>query len=532
MKQITSSRLIIITSAFIILFGNYTFFENILDVYPINLKNSLFLLSLPVLFGSVTAILLSLVCHKYTIKPVLIAVLLTSSSAAYFMDSYNIIIDEAMIDNIVNTDIQESLDLVSFNQFLYILFLGIVPSALVYKVRIRYFPSFTKACFSRIKLIGFSVVIIIMLVVALGSFYASFFREHKPLRFYSNPSYYIYSMGKYASKFYQGALTPVKQIGLDAKIPPSDEDRELIIVVVGETARADHFSLNGYGRQTNPYLQKEDLISFKNFWACGTSTAISVPCMFSMYERSDYTKSKANSTENVLDVLQRAGVNVIWLDNNSTSKGVATRVPYESLKEPDKNPLCDIECRDVGMLENLQNHIDRHPSGDILIVLHQMGNHGPAYYKRYPKEFEKFTPTCQTNQLEDCTQEEIINAYDNAILYTDYFLSRTIALLKKNTDRFESALFYVSDHGESLGENNLYLHGLPYMFAPDSQTNVPVIMWLGDEIKKEVDFASLKKNINTKYSHDNVFHTLLGLMEVQTSLYKKGMDLIIHDQDD
>ena len=339
-------------------------------------------------------------------------------------------------------------------------------------------------------------------------------------------------MGKYASKFYQSALTPVRQIGLDAKIPASDEDRELIIFVVGETVRTDHFSLNGYERQTNPYLEKQDVISFRNFSACGTSTAVSVPCMFSMYDRSNYSKGKADTTENVLDVLQWAGVNVIWLDNNSSSKGVATRVPNESYKGTDKNQVCDIECRDVGMLENLQAYIDEHPRGDIFIVLHQMGNHGPAYFKRYPKEFEKFIPTCQTNQLEDCTQEEIINAYDNAILYTDYFLSKTIELLISNANEFESALFYVSDHGESLGENNLYLHGLPYLFAPDTQTKVPVIMWFRGEIQDEVNFSSLKENINNKYSHDNVFHTILGLMEVQTTFYDKDMDLIIHNEDD
>jgi len=532
MKQITISKLIISTTAFIILFGNFTFFANIINVYPINLKNSLFLLSLPILFGSVTVILLSLACYKYTIKPVLITVLLVSSLSAYFMDSYHVIIDDSMIDNIVNTDLAESLDLISFKQFLYFLFLGIAPSTFIYRAKVHYSPNLLHAIYSKLKIIGIAVATIIVLVLVFGSFYASFFREHKPLRFYANPSYYLYSIVKYVGKSYGNALAPFRQIGLDSVIPPTDEDRELIIFVVGETARSDHFSLNGYDRQTNPYLEKQDVISYKNFWSCGTSTAVSVPCMFSMYERSDYSKSKANSTENVLDVLQRAGVNVIWLDNNSNSKGVALRVPYESFKAADKNPVCDIECRDIGMLENLQQYIDDHPSGDIFIVLHQKGNHGPAYFKRYPKEFEKFIPACQTNQLEDCTQQEIINAYDNAILYTDYFLSRTIALLNNNSDNFETALFYASDHGESLGENNLYLHGLPYLFAPDAQTSVPVIMWFGGEIKNEINFSSLKENINNKYSHDNIFHTLLGLMEVQTSLYEKDMDLISHDEDD
>ena len=291
--------------------------------------------------------------------------------------------------------------------------------------------------------------------------------------------------------------------------------------------------MNGYDKKTNPYLEQENVISFDNMWACGTSTAYSVPCMFSIYGRSDFSKSKAQSTENILDILQRVGVNVIWLDNNSDSKGVADRIPYQSFKSSKNNPVCDIECRDEGMLTNLQTYIDSHLTGDIFIVLHQMGNHGPSYYKRYPKQFETFNPVCNSNQLEQCTQEEISNTYDNAIVYTDYFLSKAIQLLKGNASKFESALVYVSDHGESLGENNLYLHGLPYMIAPDTQIHVPIIMWFSDSFDKEdVNIEQLKKQKHQKLSHDNLFHTILGLMEIKSSVYDKKMDIVGREYND
>ena len=343
----------------------------------------------------------------------------------------------------------------------------------------------------------------------------------------------MYSIGKYAGQFLKNKATSLRVIGVSAKISTSDERRKLVIFVVGETARADHFSLNGYHKKTNPYLEEDDVLSFRNTWACGTSTSDSVPCMFSIYGHADFNKSKAKATENVLDILQRAGTNVIWLDNNSSSKGVADRVPYESYKTPDKNPVCDSECRDVGMLANLQTYINQHPSGDIFIVLHQMGNHGPAYFKRYPPQFEKFAPTCQTNQLENCSLEEINNAYDNAILYTDYFLSEAIALLNKNSGPFKSALLYVSDHGESLGENGLYLHGLPYIIAPDTQKRVPMIMWFSDnfENKNKINLRSLRKKIDDKYSHDHIFHMILGLMEVKTDVYNEALDIIDHVYD-
>jgi lipid A ethanolaminephosphotransferase len=178
------------------------------------------------------------------------------------------------------------------------------------------------------------------------------------------------------------------------------------------------------------------------------------------------------------------------------------------------------------MLVGLQEYIDAHPKGEIVIVLHQMGNHGPAYYKRYPKSFEKFSPVCKSNQLEQCTQSQITNAYDNAILYTDYFLSKVIGLLKANDEKFATAMFYVSDHGESLGENGLYLHGFPYAIAPEAQKHVPAVMWFGKqyEIKKEI----VKRNASKAYNHDFLYHTMLGMLEVNTSIYRPELD-ILHD---
>ncbi len=521
LKEMTSTQLIILLALFFITFGNATFFSNVTDVYPVNLKNFGFLLSLAWGFSGAIVILLALVCYPYTFKPIVISLLLISSFAGYFMDSYNTVIDDSMIENIVHTDFAESLDLFSLKLALYVIFLGILPSCLVYKINIT-FGTGWQLVFSRIKLIGLTLLSVLAVVFIYSNFYSSFFREHKPLRYYANPSYYIFSAGKYLNGLFVRDALAIKEIGLDARQPAHDKDRELVIFVLGETARADRFSLNGYDRETNPLLKKENVVSYSDFWSCGTSTATSVPCMFSSINTNEYSKDKVQATENVLDVLQHAGVNVLWLDNNSDSKGVAKRIPYQNYKDPEVNSVCDPECRDVGMLKNLQSYIDTHPQGDIFIVLHQMGNHGPAYYKRYPAEFEKFTPVCKTNQLEDCSKEELNNAYDNAILYTDYFLSEVIGLLKKNTEFFETALFYVSDHGESLGENGLYLHGLPRFIAPDTQTHVPVIIWVDDDFNG-ITMNSLAKKANNTYTHDNVFHSILRFMEIKSTIYNKQM---------
>lgn len=527
--NISNSSLIILASLFLVLCGNISFFSHVTEVYPITPENSVFLLSLSALFICINTILFSLVCFKRTTKPVLISILLISSLAAYFMDTYNVVIDDLMIDNIVKTDTNEALDLFSFKQIIYLLLLGILPSVLIYKVNITQ-TTFKRSLLSNALLFAGSLALSTILILSLSNFYASFFREHKPLRYYANPSYYIYSSIKYINSLFESSTQPLKKIGLDAKTVSDNNHRKLVILVVGETARSDHFSLNGYNKKTNPLLEKENVFSFDNVWSCGTSTAHSVPCMFSIYGRADFRKSKGATTENVLDILKRAGVNVVWLDNNSSSKGVAERVGAIDYKSPEINPVCDTECRDVGMLANLQTYIDSHSEGDIFIVLHQMGNHGPAYYKRYPKAFEAFTPTCQTNQLEQCTQEEIINAYDNALLYTDYFLSQTIDFLKTNDNQFKTAMLYISDHGESLGENNLYLHGMPYMIAPDEQTHVPMVMWFGDDTGNSgINHSRLTQKIHTQLSHDHLFHTVLGLMDIASSVYDANMDITKHE---
>lgn len=511
-------------SLFLAVFFNLSFFRHALEIYPVSAGNLAFLASLFVLLTACNALLLGLVSWRYVTKPLLIVVLLVSSLTAYFMDVYHVIIDNDMIRNIVKTDIGESSDLFSFRLVLYFILLGLLPSVLIYRTTIET-GALKAELVSKLKVIAVSVVVIVAVVLVFGKSYSSFFREHKTVRFYANPAYYIYSAGEYLSETLHTKHGAVVPIGMDARISPGDEHSKLIILVIGETARADRFSLNGYPRETNPLLKKEDVISFTDMHSCGTSTAVSVPCMFSVIGRKSFSASNT-PTENLLDVLEHAGVNVLWRDNNSDSKGVALRVPYQSFKKGDTNTVCDDECRDEGMLVGLQEYVGKIAGGDIVIVLHQMGNHGPAYYKRYPKEFEKFTPVCATAELDQCSLEEISNAYDNAILYTDFFLSKVIGFLKGNNSRFETAMVYVSDHGESLGENGVYLHGLPYFMAPDAQTHVPAILWFGKNYP--VDREALRRHVSHAYTHDNIFHTLLGLVEIQSSVYKPELDLVHH----
>ena len=533
MKTLSQTKLIILVSIFFVIFYNYTFFKNIIAIYPLIELNILYVFSVSIISISLIIFLFSIFSSKYTTKAMLILTLLISSFTAYFMDVYQVVIDDSMIRNTLQTNLNESADLLTLKLVLYVFFLGILPSLFIYKYKIKY-SSIKKELFQKIKTITLSLLIILIIVLSFSKFYTSFFREHKSLRYSINPIYWIYSVGNYISKTFTSGPVILKQIGINAKVVNEHEDKaeeeknELIIMVVGEAARADRFSLNGYKRETNPLLKKEEIINFSNMYSCGTSTAESVPCMFSLYERGDYSYKKGISTENVVDVLKHTKkVNVLWRDNNSSSKGVANRVDFEDYRTSTLNTVCDDECRDEGMIVGLDKYIKEHKGEDILIVLHQMGNHGPAYYKRYPKEFEKFTPVCKSNQIEQCSKEEVSNAYDNAILYTDYFLSKVINFMKPYSDDYETAMVYMSDHGESLGENGLYLHGLPYFMAPDTQKHIASLMWFGGEdMKDDINVEKLKEYKDKKFSQDNLFHTLLGLFEIGTKEYKKDMDIL------
>ena len=528
-RSVHSIKVIIAVVVFLTVFDNAAFFFHVTEVYPLCQKNLPFLISLVLSFAGLIMVILLPFCFQYTTKPVLVMILIVTSLTSYFIDSYNTVMDTSMIRNVLNTNLDEVLGLFNPKLVLYFLLFGILPSLAVCRMRIHYLPLKWES-FARIGLLLVITSGIPVLIFSFGDYYSSFFREYKSLRFYANPGYYLYSIGKYVDEHFTSGNHALTPLGLDARVPESETRRKLVIFVVGEAARFDRFSLNGYKRETNPLLKKAGVISFTNFWSCGTSTAVSVPCMFSRYRHNQFTAEKGLSSENILDVLSHAGVNVLWLDNNSSAKGIADRVSYVSYRSTDVNQICDEECRDEGMLVNLQDYINRQAGGDIFIVLHQMGNHGPDYYKRYPANFEKFTPVCRSNLLEECSSREINNAYDNAILYTDYFLSRVIELLTENSRSFETAMFYVSDHGESLGEHGIYLHGLPYILAPETQLHIPAIMWVGKKFNG-FNTVYLKKIRNKKYSHDNIFHTILGLLGIRTSVYDSSMD-IIHDDED
>jgi lipid A ethanolaminephosphotransferase len=496
------------------------------------------LANLPLLAGAFLIIVLffnaclTMASFRYVAKPVLIALVLTASAASYFITAYGIVIDKAMIQNVFETDTREATELISWQLAAKIGLLGVLPSLVIARLRIH-FPEGVKGLLQRSGIVAGSLLAAVLLLLLLFKSLAPALREHRELRFLLTPTNFIQAMHGYLRNR-RAANVVVAPLGRDAVRGTAwagKQRRTVTVIVVGETARAANFSLNGYGRQTNPLLSRQDgLINFSHVSSCGTATAVSVPCVFSALGRDGYSDSKASSQEGLLDVLKHAGFDVIWRDNNSGCKGVCDRVRYEDVSRPaGPDSHCDgAECYDERLLEGLPELL-RSSDKDLVIVLHQKGSHGPAYASRYPKEFARFGPVCTTNQFEQCSRESIQAAYDNTIAYTDYFLSKTIDMLREAASRegVDTAMLYFSDHGESLGENNVYLHGAPYMFAPREQTEVPMMLWMSDGFSDRfsIDRLCLRERRNQQLSHDNVFHSVLGMLGVNTAVLNPRLDL-------
>ncbi|WP_054205616.1 MULTISPECIES: phosphoethanolamine transferase [Pseudoalteromonas] len=506
--------LLLVSCVFIVLMANTVFFDKLDALYPWQ-GNLSFIISLSLLLFSLIIFVMFVLNILLPVKIVVLVMLLIAAMVDYYGVVLGVLIDKTMIQNIVETNFAEAQEIVNLGLFSRIIFMAILPAALLLLIQVKR-TTWQQRLRQQVLSITAIMMLIPILIAPFSAQYTSFFRLHKELRYYTNPLYPIYSALDYLAEQIVSVNTKEFRT-LTTKISKSSSTLKpkLMILVVGEAVRADHLTLNGYPRDTTPNMSKQvGLINFSQVSSCGTSTAVSVPCMFSFFGRDDFTVSEAKSTQNILDVLAASSVRVSWRDNNSSSKGVADRLAYQSYRRSEVNTLCDVECRDVGMLVNLQQYIDQQTQ-DTLIVLHQMGNHGPAYFKRYPADFEFFTPACESAELSECSKHEIVNAYDNAIRYTDHFLAEVIKLLQANAAQYNTVMLYVSDHGESLGENGLYLHGMPYAFAPDAQTHVPIISWSSAPY---IDIEKTKLHQDHAHSHDAIANTLLSLFEVKVNI--------------
>ena len=523
---------IILFSLYIALALNIAFYRQAYTLLPVDgLHNALVFLSMPIVAFAVMAILLALASVVRLEKVATTLFILLSASAQYFMMNFGIIVDRSMITNILDTTPAESYALLSGQMVLVFSFTALLAIALAWWIKIKPAASVWRGTIMRAGTVTVSVLLILLVAGLFYKDYASLFRNNKELVKSLNPSNSIVAMNSWYFHHEMDNL-PLVKIGEDAKqqaVMKNGPRKNLTILIVGETSRAANFSLGGYDRETNPLLAKDNVVYFPKPASCGTATAVSVPCMFSNMPRTGYDESLAHHQEGLLDIIQRAGIQVQWNDNDGGCKGACDRVPHQDVTALNLPGQCiNGECYDDVLFHDLEKTIDA-MQGDGVIVLHTIGSHGPTYYNRYPPEFRRFTPTCDTSEIQSCSQEQLKNSYDNTILYVDHIVDKAIKLLQSKQDKFTTSLVYLSDHGESLGENGVYLHGLPYSIAPETQKHVPMLLWLSDDYQKRygVNYACLQQKAKENdYSQDNLFSTMLGLTGVETQEYHAADDIL------
>lgn len=515
-------------------FTNGSFYHKVVQLSAFDgLMQVLFMSATFLLIAGVNFIFLQLISWRASAKTVAVIMIVLTGLTSYFVNQLGVNVNTAQIENVMQTDTREALDLLSIPLLLWVLKIIVVPLIGLLFIQIKPANNLKHLLIGKF---GSLAVALFMIGAGLFSFYSQYapiFRENRELKAQISPLNVISSSWSYSRRQYKKRDLPLVKYGEDAHLvhtvgthPP-----KIMVLVVGETARAENFSLNGYHKPTNPELSKLDLVNFTQASSCGTQTSVSVPCMFSGMKRSTYDEALAGHREGLLDIVQRAGYEVTWIDNNSGCKGACDRIQHYISPKDDpryKNECKDGECYDGILIDALKDYLKaldlKQLKKDQLIVLHQLGSHGPAYYKRYPAAFKKFTPTCDTNNIQNCSRESLINSYDNTILYTDHVLSTLIHTL--DALPVSTGLMYLSDHGESTGENGLYLHGTPYFMAPKEQTHIPMLFWFSTTWPQQQTIKQcLNGQKNNPVSQDNLFPTVLGLLHIRTQVLDSSLDL-------
>ncbi|ENM5786358.1 phosphoethanolamine--lipid A transferase [Vibrio metoecus] len=533
LKTFSYNQLVLILAVYFALPLNLPVYEKLAQIFTESAQIHWgFVISIPLFFLFALNFIFQIFSWPYLFKPFFALLLIISSVLSFVGFQYGTIVDRDMLVNVLETNSSEASSYLTVYSVLWFVFLGVLPALWLLFTPIRKETGVWRFLGKK----GLSMLVSLLAVALIAALYyqnySSVGRNNSSLKKMIIPTHFIYSSVGLVKQRYFTKPMVYKMIGTDAQqktiaTDSPDQKPTLVFFVLGETARVQNYQYFGYPRDTNAYTQPFQPIFFKDVASCGTATAISVPCMFSNMTRDNFDRNRADNQDNVLDILQRAGISLLWKENDGGDKGVAKNIPLKELARDKREGLCDGDtCYDIAMLENLDQEI-ADQNGNRMIFMHIIGSHGPTYFKRYPKEMAVYQPDCPRADIENCSVEQIVNTYDNTIRYTDYVLAQLMTKLESLQKDYNTALIYISDHGESLGENGMFLHGMPYNLAPDYQTQVPLLVWMsqGFSQSKGIDVDCLRSKTHLPYSHGNLFHSLLGVMDVSTEAYETSLDL-------
>lgn len=496
------TRFVLLMSFINFLFFHLPFYKFVFNNVDYRSLNGItIIISLIILMIVVNAFVFYLVFYlsRYVGKFLLILFFILNAIAVYFVNTYGVIIDETMMGNVFNTKYEEASSFFSLKLILYVILLGIIPAVYIIKAKI------TSVTFKRFIITSLLTLLFIVVVAFANAFnWLWIDKNSKQLGGLAMPwSYAVNTPLLFIHKSQENR----KEILLP-KATIKDSTKSVFVLVIGESARSQNFSLYGYSRNTNPLLSKTPNVFHFDATSCATYTTAGVKCILEHANTDDLYEILPN-------YLYRSNVEVIWRSTNWGEPPVHIKNYYnkDALKSMYKDENGEY---DQILLAGIKDEIQASKKNKILVVLHTSTTHGPTYSKKYPPQFEIFKPVCNTVELGKCSHEELINAYDNTIVYTDYILHSLIDTLKQLKE-YKSAMLFVSDHGESLGEKNLYMHGVPMSFAPKEQYEIPFIVWSSDSSKHLMP--------NEKLTQNHVFHSVLNFLGIQSPVYNEGMNI-------
>lgn len=502
-NNIKITHFVLLLSLLNFLFFHYPFFRFVVNNIDYKSFNGiLILVSLVILMLVLNAFVffLAFFLSRRVGKFLLILFFIINAIAVYFVNAYGVIIDESMIGNVLNTKFEESSSFFSIKLVVYLLFFGILPSIYIFKANI------IKVTLKQFFVtVGLALLFILTLVAINASNVLWIDKNSKTLGGLAMPWSYTVNLTLFNVHNYQKNK---KEILLPNAII-KDNQKSVVILVIGESARSENFSLYGYDKNTNPLLSKIPNLAHFSANSSATYTTAGVKSILEHTQTDDLYEILPN-------YLNRNNVDVVW----RTSNWGEPPIHLTNYQNRDYlKPKCQGEgCNyDEVLLTGLKEQILASTKNKILIVLHTSTSHGPTYSQKYPPRFETFKPVCNSVELGNCSHTELINAYDNTIVYTDYILSKVIEDLKGLKD-YKSAMIFVSDHGESLGENNLYMHGIPLSMAPKQQYEIPFIVWVSENSARQI-------KPNKMLSQGHVFHSVLNFLNIQSSIYNEELNI-------
>lgn len=479
--------------------------------------------SVSVFFLSMSIIALLGLLPRLIFKGLMILLTLLGATSLVVWLYYGIAMTPDMVRNFLATDFHEASGYWSWSLALNFILISLPGLLLINRLRSSRRPE------SKLKRLGICVVTLLcgvfVLFIQLQPF-SALMRGDKSLRYLFAPVNIVYSTSSTLLRDQNPEKAQKVIVDPSPKAIFTSDKPTLFVVLIGETARSANWQLANYEKATNPELSKLNIVNIPKVQACGTSTDVSLPCMLSRVGRRDYDRKRILSEESLPSLLKRAGFSVTWIDNQSGCKGTCDGV---RVTKPTPDPLyCHAgTCMDGVFNRSVDETFNAlKTQNHTVLFLHMMGSHGPAYYKRSTESEKVFGKECTDPTFKSCSKESIRAAYDSSIRYTDRVVAELIRKLQNRTD-INTALIYLSDHGESLGENGLYLHGAPYYIAPDEQKIVPMVMWFSEPFKKNytIDTRVIEENSHKPVTHDYLYHTILGLLNVHSSTYDSQWDL-------